>query len=270
MKKTRKMDLSKIDAAKTPFCQDKEQAQVLLEKYKKRIYELFYLMFAENQRSVLIILQGIDTSGKDGVVRFLFDAANPQGLKMFSFKKPSDEDLKHDFLWRCHKVTPASGETVIFNRSYYEDVIATFVHPEFLLDRHLPDKIKASKDLFKMRYNQINDFERMLKQNGTSVLKFLLHITKAEQKERLKARVADPTKNWKFSVNDLKERKLWSKNMKAFEAMVDHTSTKDAPWVIVPANKKWYRDLIICKTIVEHLESLKMKYPKLESKPKIS
>ncbi len=262
--------LSKINPEDTPLCNDKDEALRLTEKYKKRIYNLFYLMFAEDQRSLLIILQGIDTSGKDGVVRLIFDAANPQGIEVHSFKRPSAEELKHDFLWRCHKLTPASGGATIFNRSYYEEVTVALVHPEILNSQHLHKNIKKDKAIYKKRYQQINDFERMLTENGTIVLKFLLHISKAEQKVRLEARLNDRTKNWKFSPADIKERKYWNQYMKAFDQMLVATHTKQAPWNVVAANKKWHRDLVIAKVIVERLESLKMEFPKVKNKPRIT
>lgn len=265
-----KSHLLKIDPEKTPLCPTKEEGLLQLEKYKKRIYELFYLMFAEDRRSLLIILQGIDTSGKDGVVKFIFESANPQGIQVHSFKKPSEEELKHDFLWRCHKVTPASGGTTIFNRSYYEEVTVAQVHPEILKSEHLPKEILKNKKIYKKRYQQINDFERMLAENGTIVLKFFLHITKAEQKKRLNERLDDHTKNWKFSAADIKERKFWNQYMTAFDQMIAATNTKIAPWNIVPANKKWYRDLVIAKLMIEQLESIKMIFPKVENKPIIN
>ena len=265
-----KPSLSKTNPDETPLCKNKEDALLQTEKYKKRIYDLLYLMFAEDQRSLLIILQGIDTSGKDGVVRLIFDAANPQGIEVHSFKKPSDEELKHDYLWRCHKLTPASGGATIFNRSYYEEVTVAKVHPELLDRQHLHASIKNDESIYKKRYQQINDFERMLTQTGTSVLKFLLHISKDEQKERLKARLDDRTKNWKFSSADIKERKYWDQYMKVFDQMVAATHTKEAPWHVVPANKKWYRDFVVAKVIVEHLESLNMKFPKIKTKPRIT
>ncbi len=264
-----KVSLAKINPEQTPFCSDKDEGQKQLQKYQKRIYELLYLMFAEDRRSLLIILQGIDTSGKDGVVKFIFDSANPQGIQVHSFKNPSPEELKHDFLWRCHKVTPASGGTTIFNRSYYEEVTVARVHPEILKSQHLPQEILKDKNLLKNRYQQINNFEQMLTKNGTCVLKFLLHISKTEQKQRLKDRLDDKTKNWKFSNADIKERKYWNQYMTAFEQMMVATDTEEAPWIVVPANKKWYRDLVIAKTIVEHLESLKMKFPEVKSRPRI-
>ncbi len=264
-----KFSLDQINPDATLFFPEKEAGLKQLEKYQKRIYELFYLMFAENRRSLLIILQGIDTSGKDGVVKFIFDSANPQGIQVHSFKKPSEEELKHDFLWRCHKVTPASGGTTIFNRSYYEEVTVARVHPEILKFQHLTPEIMKDKSLFKKRYEQINNFESLLVKNGTSVLKFFLHITKAEQKQRLKERLDDKTKNWKFSNADLKERKYWNQYMKAFEQMMAATDTKEAPWNVIPANKKWSRDLVIAKIMIEHLESLQMKFPKVQKKPRI-
>lgn len=220
-------------------------------------------MFADKQYSLLIILQGIDTAGKDGVVRHIFSAANPQGLKVFSFKKPTPEELNHDFLWRCHLHTPESGLAVIFNRSYYEEVTTVKVHPELLKLQNLPDKSLRSKNLFQRRYSRINDFEKCLSQKGTIIIKFFLNISKQEQKLRINERLKNLSKNWKFSKEDVKERKYWDQYMQAFEKMIEETSTKNAPWVIVPSDHKWVRNYVITKTLVEKLSVLKMQFPKI-------
>jgi PPK2 family polyphosphate:nucleotide phosphotransferase len=209
----------------------------------------------------LIILHGIDASGKDGTVRHLFSAANPQGLQVHSFKRPSEEELRHDFLWRCHRAVPESGYAAIFNRSYYEEVTTVQVHKEWLGRQHLPDHILKNSKIFEQRYRQINDFEKMLTENGISVVKFLLHISKKEQKERLDERLKDHTKNWKFSPEDLKERKRWEAYMNVFGKMINETHTKHAPWYVIPADHKWYRNYLVTKTLVDHLSKLKMKFP---------
>lgn len=261
-------NLSAVDPDSTGKL-DKMEAQALNEKLLAELCDLLYTMFAENRRSLLIVLHGIDAAGKDGTVKHIFGGANPQGIRVYSFKQPSPEELEHDFLWRCHRLTPERGMATIFNRSYYEDVTTVRVHPELLADRNLPEDANLKK-LFRQRYRQINEFEKMLSENGTVVLKFLLHISKEEQKERLEERLADPTKHWKFSPGDLKERKFWDEYMRAFAQMVKETDTEHAPWRIVPANKKWYRNYLVTETIVKALRAQKMMFPKLKStKPKI-
>jgi PPK2 family polyphosphate:nucleotide phosphotransferase len=252
----------KIDPKITGKFKSKEEGLAALAPLNQKLYDLLYLMFAEGKHSLLVILHGIDTSGKDGVVRHLFSAANPQGLKVFSFKKPSEEELRHDFLWRCHRVMPEAGYAAIFNRSYYEEVTTVQVHPEMLKLQRIPDKVAKDPDLFKKRYEQINAFERILAQNGTIILKFLLHISKAEQKQRLEERLEDHTKNWKFSPQDIEERKLWNPYMDVFGKMIKNTNTEHAPWHAIPSDKKWYRNYLVTKTLVDRLSDLKMKFPK--------
>lgn len=255
-------NLKKIDPSAHPLCELKEQAQREILDMKQKIYDLLYLMYAHGKYSLLIILQGIDASGKDGTVRHIFSAANPQGIKVFSFKKPTEEESKHDFLWRCHLHTPASGLTTIFNRSYYEEVTTVRVHPEYLAAQNIPSKLLHQKDFFKHRYESINHFEKMLTNKGTTIIKFFLHISKAEQKIRLQDRIKNLSKNWKFSMDDIKERQYWNQYMKVYSEMLQHTSTKHCPWVIVPANNKWYRDYVVFKTILEQLVQLSMSFPK--------
>ncbi len=261
-----KQRLKKIDPDFTGDFRDKEDAEAETAKLQQELYNQLYMMFAEGKRSLLIILHGIDTSGKDGTVRHIFNGSNPQGLRVHSFKKPSEEELRHDFLWRCHRMAPEAGTAVIFNRSYYEEVTTVRVHPEMLKSQYLPDDIVKSKTLFEDRYTQINRFEKMLHDNGTRVVKFLMHISKSEQKIRLEERIKDPTKNWKFSEGDIEERKFWDEYMDAFQDMVDATGTKHSPWHIVPANQKWYRNYMVSKTLVDALSSLKMKFPKIETR----
>lgn len=270
MYKSKMKILSQVNPDNIGKYRNKDEAEHDLEASLDRLYALLYLMYAENQRALLIILHGIDTSGKDGTIRHLFRGANPQGIQVFSFKKPTEEELRHDYLWRCHRHTPETGYVTIFNRSYYEEVSTLKVHPEYLKARPLLKQIHRDADLFKKRYQQINDFERMLTENGTTVMKFFLHISKAEQKKRLVERLKDPTKNWKFSVDDIQERKRWGAYMKAYDQMLVKTHTKHAPWHVIPANEKWYRNLKISEILVETLEGFKMKYPKLESKKILS
>ncbi len=260
----KKLKLLKINPSDHSHCKSKVHAIRETKKLQKKMYDLLYLMFAHNRYSLLIVLHGIDTSGKDGTVRHIFSSANPQGIKVFSFKKPSPEEFRHDFLWRCHRHTPESGLAAIFNRSYYEEVTTTMVHPELLAEQHIPDEILKQPDFFQHRYDRINDFEKLLAQKGTVVLKFFLHISKDEQKGRIQERLQNRSKNWKFSEEDIKERKHWDKYMQVFQKMLDATSTKHAPWTVVPADNKWYRDFIVSKTIVESLENLKMSFPKAD------
>ena len=258
-----KLSLKKSVPSEHPLCNSKDEAKALTEVLNKKIYDLLYLMFAHNKYSLLIILHGIDAAGKDGTVRHIFSAANPQGLKVFSFKKPTTEESRHDFLWRCHLHTPESGLATIFNRSYYEEVTTVMVHPELLQEQHIPSEFLNRKDFFKRRYERINDFEKHVSQRGTKILKFFLHISKEEQKKRIQERLDDRSKNWKFSESDIQERKHWDSYMQVFEKMIANTNTKHSPWHIVPSDNKWYRDYIVSTKIVEALESMKMSFPKI-------
>lgn len=231
------------------FDGSKDQAASELADLAKRMEALQEILYAQHQHKILIVLQAMDTAGKDGTVSHVFEGTNPQGVRVVSFKAPTSTELDHDYLWRVHPQVPGKGELVIFNRSHYEDVIVVRVHN------------LVPKEVWRRRYEQINDFERMLVEEGATILKFYLNIDKDEQKKRLQARLDDPTKHWKFNVGDLAERKLWPDYMQAYEAALSKTSTEWAPWYIVPANHKWYRNLVIARTIVDTLEGLKMKYP---------
>lgn len=230
----------------------KDEGKARMLELNKQLEHLQELLYAEGKHKVLIVLQATDTGGKDGTIRHVFDGVNPQGVKVASFKKPTEKELSHDYLWRIHKHTPANGEIVIFNRSHYEDVLVVRVH------NYVPQEV------WRRRYEHINAFEKMLADEGTTILKFYLHIDKDEQKERLQARLDEPDKNWKFSKGDLAERKLWDQYQEAFEDMLAKTSTKWAPWYVIPANRKWFRNLLISNIIVETLESLDMEYPEAE------
>ncbi len=248
-----KVKLSKWDPNDTgDFKGGKEEGLAKLEKLNGKLEALQELLFAEHKHKVLVVLQAMDTGGKDGAIRRVFDRVNPAGVRVASFKAPTPEELDHDYLWRVHKQVPAKGELVVFNRSHYEDVLVVRVHNY------------VSPEVWSKRFDQINEFERSLAENGTTILKFYLHIDLDEQKERLQARLDDPTKRWKFRLGDLEERKLWPDYMKAFEDVLSKTSTEHAPWYIVPANRKWFRDLVISSVLVDTLEGLKMSYPESE------
>ena len=245
-----KVDLSEWDPNDTgDFKGDKKSGLAEVAKLNSKMDVLQEILYAEHKHKLLIVLQGMDTAGKDGAIRHVFEGVDPLGVRVASFKVPSTEELDHDYLWRIHKVVPGAGEMVIFNRSHYEDVLVVRVHK------------LVTASVCKKRYEQINAFERHLTENGTTILKFFLNIDFEEQKKRLQARLEDPTKQWKFNPQDLKERKLWSVYMKAYQDALSKTSTAYAPWHIVPANRKWYRDLVISSILVETLENLKLQYP---------
>lgn len=227
----------------------KKEAKAITEKLTDKLSELQERLYANGDRALLIVLQGMDTSGKDGTIRSVMSGVNPQGCKVVTFKTPSAEELGHDFLWRVHQKAPAKGQIGIFNRSHYEDVLITRVHGL------ISDKV------VKQRFGQIREFEELLSESGTVILKFFLHISKEEQKKRLEERINNLEKRWKFNTGDLEERKLWENYQNAFEAMLAATSTDASPWYIIPANHKWYRNLIIADRIVKALEDMKLKTP---------
>jgi PPK2 family polyphosphate:nucleotide phosphotransferase len=226
-----------------------------MAKIKKQMRALQELLYAERKHPLLIILQAMDTGGKDGTIKHVMSEVNPQGCCVTNFKVPSVEEAARDFLWRVHKAVPPKGIIGIFNRSHYEDVLIVRVHN------------LAPKDVWRARYDQINSFEKILVANGTVLLKFFLHISKEEQKKRLEARLCDPTKQWKFSEVDVRERAYWDDYMTAYEDAINKCSTEWAPWHIIPANKKWYRDFLVGEFIVETLKRLDMKYPQLKIDP---
>ncbi len=245
-----KVVLGDVDPDDTSLLQTgKAEAKEQLAAIVERLAEVQELLFAGHERKLLIVLQGMDTSGKDGTIRHVMRGFNPQGTRVVSFRKPSEEELDHDFLWRVHAKVPARGETVVFNRSHYEDVLIVRVHE------------LVPKAVWQKRYDQINAFEHMLHENGTVILKFFLHISREEQRNRLQARVDDPTKCWKFQQGDLEERKFWKDYMRAYEDALSKTSTEWAPWYIVPANQKWYRNHLVGSIVAETLDKLRLKYP---------
>lgn len=234
---------------------EKDDGLELLGELNLALENLQELLYAEHKHRVLIVLQGMDTSGKDGVISHVFEGVNPQGVRVASFKVPTPEELDHDYLWRVHKQTPGKGEMVIFNRSHYEDVLVVRVH------NLVPEPV------WRKRYDQIKNFEKQLAQEGTVILKFFLHIDKDEQKQRLQDRLNDPTKIWKFNPGDLKERELWDQYAAAYEDAINLTSTDEAPWYVVPANKKWYRNLVIASVLVDALKKLNMQSPQPDFDP---
>ena len=228
---------------------DKEKAKAAADELIATLDQLQERLYADGTRALLIVLQGMDTSGKDSTIRSVMSGVNPQGCNVVSFKAPSAEELAHDFLWRVHQRVPPRGHIGIFNRSHYEDVLITRVHGWI------------SGKVAKRRFNQINEFEEMLAENGTAILKCFLHISKEEQKSRLEDRIRDPEKRWKWNSGDLEERKLWEEYMTAFEEVIAATSTDHAPWYIVPANRKWYRNLVVAQLVVNALTAMKISTP---------
>lgn len=226
-----------------------ERDEILMEKTICRLDDLQYTLYAEGKRSLLIVLQGMDTAGKDGTIRHVMSGASPQSCKVTSFKVPTTLEKSHDFLWRIHKAVPEKGNIMIFNRSHYEDVLVVRVHD------------LVPKKVWEERYDEINRFEKYLTENGTTVLKFFLHISKDEQKKRIEARIADSTKHWKLSEADLKERGFWDDYTEAYEDAISRCSTKYAPWFIIPSNHKWFRNLAVSKIIVETLDKMDPQYP---------
>ena len=255
MKRYRVSPSSRIDlmdwdpSDRSAFQGSKLDAQPKLLELRGRLESLQDLFYAEHKHRLLIVLQAMDAGGKDGTISHVFEGVNPQGVSVVSFKEPASVERAHDYLWRVHSCVPANGEVVIFNRSHYEDVLIVRVHG------FVPEAV------WQQRYDQINAFERMLSEEGTTILKFFLHISKDEQKERLQERLDDPRKHWKFNIGDLAERKMWPEYMRAYEEVLSKTSTSWAPWHIVPANSNWYRNLVVASTIVHTLEELNMNYP---------
>ncbi|MEX1061182.1 MAG: polyphosphate kinase 2 family protein [Methyloceanibacter sp.] len=242
---------------------DKGDAKEMLEAGVKRLSALQERLWADDRWAILVILQGIDTSGKDGVIKHVMSGVNPQGCEVHSFKAPSEQEIDHDFLWRASIALPTRGRIGIFNRSYYEETIVVRVHPEFLQKQRLPQKL-ITDEIWNQRFDDINNFESYLAHNGILTIKFFLNMSKKEQLGRLLARIDDPEKRWKFAAHDVEERKLWDPYMQAYEKTIRHTATKDAPWYVVPADHKWFTRLVIAATLVERLEELDLKFPKLD------
>jgi len=247
-----RLRLADVDPEESERYRRKKDVAEGLKRQRERIADLQARLYAENARSLLIVLQAMDTGGKDGTIKGVFQGVNPQGCRVASFKAPSEEELDHDFLWRYHKQAPAKGMIQIFNRSHYEDVLVVRV------------KQLVPEAVWRPRYQVINQFEQALTLAGTTVLKFVLHISKAEQKRRLESRLANPDKRWKFQLGDLKERALWDDYQRAYEDAVSECTTPHAPWYVIPANKKWYRNLVVARTIADTLAAMDPRYPPAE------
>jgi PPK2 family polyphosphate:nucleotide phosphotransferase len=249
-----------------PFCRSKKRYKKLLGEHVKELSSLQRLHYASHRYALLLIFQGMDAAGKDGAIRHVMSGVNPQGCQVFSFKQPSAEELKHDFLWRTTRRLPGRGRIGIFNRSYYEEVLIVRVHPEILLSQRLPEELRDEKTIWTDRYRSIVDLEEHLHRNGTRIVKFFLHLSKDEQRKRFRERVEEPDKNWKFSLSDIHERNYWKRYMKAYAACLNATSTHHAPWHIVPADDKKNARLIVSQIVLDALNELKMAYPKTTAK----
>ncbi len=239
----------------TLFPIEKSEGKDLMKDFVEEIDDLQDLFYAEGRHRLLVVFQAMDTGGKDGTIRNVFETMNPQGTRCPAFKRPSEKELAHDFLWRVHQQVPADGEVVIFNRSHYEDIIAVRVRDIY------PESVWSK------RYDHIMNFEKMLTDEGTTIVKFFLHISKDEQKERLQSRLDEPDKNWKFNPGDLEDRALWDKFMSAYGDVLGKTSTENAPWYVIPADRKWYRNLVVAQIVIETMKGLGMKYPEVDFDP---
>ncbi|MDQ0639201.1 PPK2 family polyphosphate:nucleotide phosphotransferase [Pedobacter sp. W3I1] len=245
---------------------NKEKAKDALMNSKIELNHLQEKLYASGKHSVLIIFQAMDAAGKDSAIEHVMSGLNPQGCQVYSFKVPTSEEYEHDFLWRHYKALPERGRIGIHNRSHYENVLVCKVHPEYILSENIPgfnDVKKINKDFWQQRYKSIKNFEEHLTANGTVILKFFLNVSKDEQKQRFLERIDDPTKNWKFSSGDIKERALWDKYMEAYQDAINETSTAESPWYIIPADKKWFARLAISEIIEDKLKSLDLKFPVL-------
>lgn len=242
----------------------KEKAAEWLQEGVDRMKELQSRLYAQDQWAVLLIFQAMDAAGKDGTIKQVMSGINPQGCQVYSFKTPSSEELDHDYLWRSSKCLPERGRIGIFNRSYYEEVLVVRVHPEFLGQQRIPKRL-IDGDLWQNRFDDINAYERYLTRNGVAIRKFFLHVSKEEQRKRFLERLDDPAKLWKFSAADIEERKYWKEYQRSYEDMIRKTSTKHAPWFVVPADHKWFTRLVVASAVVETLESLDLKFPVIDA-----
>jgi PPK2 family polyphosphate:nucleotide phosphotransferase len=259
VKPGKNVKLANFDPEYTARFKNREEVSLKLEKDIGRLRKYQDLLYADNKHALLVIFQAMDAAGKDSAIKHVMSGVNPQGTQVYSFKAPSAEELDHDYLWRCHKVAPERGRIGIFNRSYYEEVLVVRVHPEILNSQGLPSD--SLKGIWRKRFEQINNFERYFVENGIHVMKFFLNVSKEEQKRRFLARIDQPEKNWKFSLGDAGERAHWDEYMEAFEQVFKHTSTKWAPWYVIPADHKWFTHVAVADLIIAKLKSLKLSYP---------
>jgi len=259
----RRFRLKDVDPGDTGGIASKQEAGEALAQGVELLAEMQERLYAQDRWGVLLIFQAMDAAGKDGVIEHVMSGVNPQGVQVYSFKAPSAEELDHDFLWRTSKCLPERGRIGIFNRSYYEEVLVVRVHPGFLAGQRLPERL-VTKNIWKERFEDINNFERYVTHNGIVVRKFFLHVSKKEQKKRFLKRLDEPEKNWKFSANDVKERDHWDAYMNAYEDMIQHTATEHAPWYVVPANSKWFTRLVVASAVVDTLRSLDLRFPEVD------
>ena len=263
IKEGSKVDLKDHPTDFTDGFTDKRAAEDDVRKNIERMQLLQDTLYAQNIYSLVIVIQAMDAAGKDSVIEHVMSGVNPQGCHVVSFKAPSAEEQDHDYLWRCQRSLPGRGMIGIFNRSHYEEVLVVRVHPEFLKSEQLPDDVKNSPDIWDQRYRQIRNWEETLFENGIQMIKFFLHVSKDEQKQRFLDRIAESDKNWKFSSGDVKERALWDDYMQAYTDAIKATSTEKSPWYIIPADKKWFTRLAVSQVIVSKLESMGLSYPRL-------
>ena len=242
---------------------DKETAHRIIDANRGRLRELQEKLYAHDRWSVLLIFQGMDAAGKDSAVEHVMSGINPQGCQVFSFKTPSTKELDHDFMWRTTKCAPERGRIGIFNRSYYEELLVVRVHPEILAKQRIPPEL-VSKNIWQERFEDVSAYEKYLARNGTLILKFFLNVSKDEQRKRFLDRLEEPAKNWKFSLGDIAERKLWDKYQAAYQDLIRHTSAKHAPWIVVPADHKWFARVVISSAIVSGMEKLDLRYPEVD------
>jgi PPK2 family polyphosphate:nucleotide phosphotransferase len=264
--KGKKFRLKDVDPADTGDLKsaDKPRAKEALQEGVEALAELQDVLYAQDRWSLLLIFQAMDAAGKDGTIKHVMSGVNPQGCQVSSFKGPTSEDLDHDYLWRCVKQLPERGRIGIFNRSYYEETLVVRVHPEFLAGQKLPKEC-VTKNIWEERFRDIRAFERYLHHNGTVVVKFFLHVSKDEQQKRFLERLDNPDKNWKFSLNDAKERGFWDDYMDAYEQTIRETATENSPWYVVPADNKWFTRVIVAAGVIDALASLKLQYPKVSA-----
>jgi PPK2 family polyphosphate:nucleotide phosphotransferase len=258
-----KFRLKDHDPGDTGEFMSKKEGRERLQAGCERLRELQNVLYAHDRHALLLVFQAMDAAGKDSAIKHVMSGLNPQGCQVFAFKAPSSEELDHDFLWRTSRCLPERGRIGVFNRSYYEEVLIVRVHPRILRGQRLPED-RVTDDLWKERFESINDLERHLTRNGTIVRKFFLNVSKEEQRQRFLARLDEPEKNWKFALADVEERKVWDRYMEAYEEMIRHTSTEEAPWYVVPADHKWFTRLVVADAIGDTLESLDLRYPTID------
>ena len=265
IKPKQRIRVSDMDSADTsPFTSD-DGAKKVLQKLSKRLFDLTEVLYAQDRYSLLLVFQAMDAAGKDSAIKHVMRGLDPKATQVYSFKAPSEEELDHDFMWRCLKALPERGRVGVFNRSYYEEVLVVRVHPELLLRQHIPEKL-VSPRIWDERFEDIRNIEQYLCRNGTVIRKFYLNVSKAEQRRRFLARLDDPAKNWKFSLKDVDERLRWKEYMRAYEEAICKTTSPGAPWYVIPADHKWFTRIAIAEVIIETLESLDLHFPRIDSR----